>query len=578
MKILLKLAFLIALLIFPWLVLGPAGQWLESLPLRIAAFVLVCLIGARLARSAWSGTGWIEALLISTLANGVTYQIAAYLPTISTYPLSLGWSEVSRYYYASLFFSERLYGVALPTSVLHPSRYLMQGLPFIFPASPLWLHRLWQVILWIVFSLGTAALLAKRLGTSAGVEGEDRGFPSRGWRIGFILWAYLFLFQGPVYYHLLVMVILILWGYDRLRPWKTLAFVLVASAWAGISRVNWLPVPGLLAATLYLLECKIMPKATWRYLVPPVLWTALGTTVAFVAQQAYMTWSGNPPEQFGSSFTSDLLWYRLLPSHTYPLGILPSILLVSLPVLCLIAVRLLPRWRSYHFLRLAGLAAMLFVLFTGGVIVSLKIGGGSNLHNLDAYLVLLLVIASAIYFGRFLPDRAEPEPSFRPHYPLVAFAVIVPVLYAITSGGSYSQYNFQAAQEAIEAIRQTAHERAGVEGEVLMISQRHLLTFGELKGIALLPDYEKVFLMEMAMAANGPYLEAFHQDIQNQRYELIVSDPLVVQYQGRSHSFGEENDAWVRYVSEPVLCYYEPLITLKDVEVQLLTPRQTPCE
>jgi len=82
----------------------------------------------------------------------------------------------------------------------------------------------------------------------------------------------------------------------------------------------------------------------------------------------------------------------------------------------------------------------------------------------------------------------------------------------------------------------------------------------------------------MAMAANGPYLEAFHQDIQNQRYKLIVSDPLVVQYQGRSHSFGEENDAWVRYVSEPVLCYYEPLITLKDVEVQLLTPRQTPCE
>ena len=52
------------------------------------------------------------------------------------------------------------------------------------------------------------------------------------------------------------MVILVLWGFDATHFWRNLVLVLVASLWAGISRVNWLPVPGMLAAALYLLEVK----------------------------------------------------------------------------------------------------------------------------------------------------------------------------------------------------------------------------------------------------------------------------------------------------------------------------------
>src|SRR5688572_16916014 len=38
------------------------------------------------------------------------------------------------------------------------------------------------------------------------------------------------------------------------------------------------------------------------------------------------------------------------------------------------------------------------------------------------------------------------------------------------------------------------------KGEVLFISQRQLLTFGEIEGVDLVPENELVFLMEMAMS------------------------------------------------------------------------------
>ena len=65
---------------------------------------------------------------------------------------------------------------------------------------------------------------------------------------------FLFFFQGAVYYHLMVCVVLVLLGYKKDKPLRTLIFVLLASVWAGISRVNWMPVPGLLAVALYLLD------------------------------------------------------------------------------------------------------------------------------------------------------------------------------------------------------------------------------------------------------------------------------------------------------------------------------------
>ena len=579
-----KLVYILSFALFPLLVMGLVSQAFANIPLRLVFFGILSVGGAWLLRRGWPQYGWGIALLLTTLGYGFVYKITSFIPDVSSYPFSLGWSEASRYYYASLWFSKKVYGVASPPSVLHPSRYLLQSLPFLIPNSSLLIHRLWQVILWIISASLTSWLLIRRLTP----KGQKR---SQVVSLCLLFWTFLFLFQGPIYYHLLFMVILILWGYDSSRFWRTLVFVLIASIWAGISRINWLPVPGLLAASLYLLEVRAKDKSLWRYILSPTIWVLAGTALGYASQQAYQLWSGNPQAWFGSSFSSNLLWYRLLPNQTYPTGILLSSVFVSLPLFGLMIFRLINHWREYHIIRLVGLTAILFVLFIGGVVVSVKIGGGSNLHNLDAYLILLLVIASYIYFECFTTDYAvqqekhihedsasDPNNLARSiEVILLSLALVFPLYFVISTGGAIPQRDFTAAQDALQTINASTQQAVKQGGEVLFINQRHLLTFDYIHGVSLVPEDELVFLMEMAMSDNSSYLNAFYKDLRNQRFAMIVSEPLTTQYQGRSHSFGEENDAWVERVSEPILCYYEPTTQVEAAGVILYTPRADPC-
>jgi hypothetical protein len=78
------------------------------------------------------------------------------------------------------------------------------------------------------------------------------------------------------------------------------------------------------------------------------------------------------------------------------------------------------------------------------------------------------------------------------------------------------------------------------------------------------------------MADNRSYLDRFHEEIKNQRFAMIVSETLFVQTKGRAEAFGEENDAWVREVSAPVLCYYQPFRRFRTARLQLLTPVEDP--
>ncbi len=577
--------YFISFIILPMLVLSPAVNLPASVPLRLGIFCLLAFGGAFFFRRTWPEHGWGTALLVTSLGYASAYKLATFIPDISSYPFSLGWSEGSRYYYASLWLSKQLYGLSVPPSVLHPTRYLLQAFPFLIPGTSLWFNRFWQVLLWVGTSALTSFLLVRRLA----LAGRNKPLVIS---LSMILWGFIFLFQGPVYYHLQFMVILILWGFNRHHFWRNLILVLIASLWAGISRINWLPVPGLLAAALYLMEARVDERPILKYLIPPAVWVLAGTGIGFISQSAYQRWSGNPQSWFGSSFTSDLLWYRLFPNATYPLGILLSAFLVSLPIIGLILFRLIHRWRELHPIRLVGLAAILGVLFAGGVLVSVKIGGGSNLHNLDAYLTLLLVIGSYIYFDRFEPDHPAQLAETGQGYPspasgsllrtseniFLAGALIIPMYFTLSTGNQIPRRDFAAAQAALQTISTATQQIAQQGDEVLFISQRHLLTFNDVQNVPLVPEDELVFLMEMAMSDNRAYLDAFNKDISSQRYRMIVSEPLVIQYQGRSHSFGEENDAWVKRVSEPILCYYQPAIKLDSVGVVIYTPRPDSCK
>ena len=245
---------------------------------------------------------------ISLLIIGVLSRVALFLPTISSYPFSLGWSEGSRYYYASLFFSQSLYGEEIPWTFLHPTRYILQSIPFLLGKMPIWLHRSWQVILWIGLTAITSLSLAKRI--------------TRKKSLNFVFlsaWMFVFLFQGAVYYHLLIAVTIIFLGVKRDKPTLSFLAVILASLWAGISRLNWMPVPAMLAIMLYFLEEPVSKTPNlWQYLKKPILWGITGTASALFSQNIYIFISGNTNNlsAFGSSFTSLLLWYRLLPNDT----------------------------------------------------------------------------------------------------------------------------------------------------------------------------------------------------------------------------------------------------------------------
>lgn len=595
--------------------------------LHVAAFWSVALLGSALLK-AWDlhrstatfqgpfrRHSWANYLGLSLLLTAFGYRIASFLPEISTYPFTLSWSEASRYYYASLFFSERIYGFYIPPTVLHPSRYLLQSLPFLIPNSPLWLHRAWQVFLWLSLPMLSAWLLVHRL-----------RLQNQWKKILLFLGAFLFLLSAPVYYHLLVPVILMLWGFhptgsqddaqgSALPLILSTGAVLLASAWAGISRVNWYPMPGLLAAALYFLETPVKntpaspaskAKSIFAYLVPPALWTLVGMGTAFVSQAIYILWSGNPTEQFTSSFSSDLLWYRLLPSSTYPVGVLPGILLVSLPLILMATAYLISaanldqgqgkEWQRYHPIRLLGLLAILLALFGGGLVVSVKIGGGSNLHNMDAFMVLLLVTSAYISLKRFLPDQQVPAGLAAPRAasalstasPLCPAAlrwygftlgVVILAFFSIIARAPHQVLpDEKLIDKGLAAITRRTQEASKNGGEVLFISNRQLLTFHYVEGIKLIPEYERIFLMEMAMSNNTEYLDQFYRDLKNHRFALIVNEPLYLQEKDESSVFGEENNAWVERVSRYILCYYQEDRLARAVRVQMFVPNPNPNE
>jgi len=596
--------FIFCMLATPGLAFLPFTRYLQSDWSRLAILCLAAMAGsiflyAWAQRHSRSAGDWVVYFSISLTLAAVVYVALSYAQDISTYPLTLTWSETSRYYYASLFFAKRIYGVDAPPTVLHPSRYLLQAIPFIIADTPLWLHRAWQALLWVTLPALTAWLLAKRMALSN---------PFLQWMLAGA--AFLYLMIGPVYYHLLVPIILMLWGFSTPMKFaagsnwiRSLILLFMASAWAGISRVNWYPVPGLLAAALIFLEEPIqhtdasdrpffgLNAAVWRYLLKAALLTVLGAGAALLAQIAYISWSGNQAEQFTTSFTSDLLWSRLLPNPTFAPGILLGIVLVSLPAALIVVGKLLqpfhgaPMLRRVHPLRLLGLMGILLVLLIGGLVVSVKIGGGSNLHNMDAYLVLLVVICASVFSDRLTPDF--PADAARSDFRLqlsnrllqsgLALVILMGTAFTVAPRAPSAPLPDRAQAERGAATIVEAAQAVGERGgQVLFISNRHLLTFHQIRNVALIPDYERVFLMEVAMAGDAAYLTRFYNDLKNHRFALIVSEPLSRQQKGGEGVFGAENDAWVKRVSRYVLCYYEPVKTLRAVQVQLLAPRAAP--
>ncbi|KPL80055.1 hypothetical protein ADN00_01935 [Ornatilinea apprima] len=546
-------------------------------PFQKAWFTLVLAVV-----SVWLASGKGKGLDLAGASIGLTLMGSAFALTIAAqqvvdYPFSLYWSEGNRLYDYSIPFGTRLYD--LPTGVepqplTSLGRRSLWGLPFLLPFVNISLVRLWDMIL---FSLPYVLL-----GWLVFWQARRESLFTWG-LVG--LWAYLFLNQGPIYTPLVLSALLVVLA-GRAKTLPGMLLVAVAGYYANFARYTWMFAAGMWAVMIALLEKKD-PEASLAqrvrravllggaglvggYLIPEVLkWMPIERSLSDEATELVSVEGISTVVQ-----QQPLLWQRLFPNPTNPLGIVPWLLLAAGPLLALMVWFALKKGWARHWLQRLAALGVLGAFLGVGLVISVKIGGGSNLHNVDMFLICVLILAGLAWeagLGGWLREQAGKSGWARV---LLALVVLVPAVTPVVQIETFGFPPRAETEQAVSEIRGHVQERKQM-GEVLFMDQRQLLTFGYMgEGVTLVPDYEKKVLMEMAMTSNAEYFDTFYRDLATRRFSLIIAEPISVTYRGEEHQYGNENDAWTDWVAIPVLCYYDPVVTYKPSGATLFFPRK----
>lgn len=496
--------------------------------------------------------------LVGMLALTVVFKFMADLTRVTGYPFALGWSEGNRLYDYSMIFGRSIYTSDYPVALPYyaPGRYALWGLPFIFDGLPIAVHRLWDALLWSLVPVLLGWLLLPQVNWK--------------WRIGLGLWVAVFIYQGPIYPTILISAILVCLAFNSGKATKWLG-VLGGSLFAGLSRWTWSAAVGVWGAVLEQLHRPLRNKPFILRFLPAGFVLIAGSLPGIIANLPRLL----TPKETTLSLSQPLLWYRLFPNATYPPGILIALAIAVIPlVVFLVWLNSSRRWYLDGY-QITILVVSCAGLLTAGLVASTKIGGGSNLHNLDMFFLLLVFI-----LGAALREQVKANEIPFHHWPpwvkvLIFVGVLTPAWTIFSQGGPMVLPPQDLARAYVEDIQRTVDSSRG-QGEILFIDQRQLLTFRAVKNVDLVPDYEKKYMMDQAMAGNAAYFASFYQDLASHRFSLVITDPLFLVEQGGDYSFGEENDAYVKWVSRPLLCYYEIKDTLTEVRVQYLVPRQGP--
>ncbi len=582
----------LALLVLPaWLLLySPWGDLFNGFFFRLTLFLAACGLAALFWTPRPSLPGW-EILLLVGLLCGSLFSLAKLFVNVTDYPFSLAWSEGNRLYDYSALWGRELYNFPADQplyAAIDPGRQALGGLPWLFMAQPpIWLVRAWGgLVVSIPYIL--LGLLAVR---------RDRANP-RPW-LWFGLWTFLFLNQGPIYTPLVLAAALV--ALARRAPlWLAFLLVMLSGYIAYHSRLSWMIAPALWAGMLALADGGSQPpRAAWLRglalgvagvlgsfvltVVWPPLWvyfqglfagtvseTAPGTaaivagTVASGAVSVVETSAQIATQQ-------TLLWQRLLPNASFGMGVLLGLLLATLPLILLLgwAARR-GYWQPGRWPGLAVLAAQ--AVFLGvGLTASVKVGGGLDLHNLDMFLVGMVFVAALGWEAARPAEwlaRLRTSPAARAG---LLLAIYIPAFVPMVDAHPLALPSQEVTQTTLRNV-QAYVSCAAQHGPVLFMDQRQLLTFGAVENVPLIAHYEKKEVMDAALAADSAYFEEFYADLEAGRFSLIVSERAAVIYKEGGASLADENNAWVTWVSEPLLRYYESAIDSKQVRIELFLP------
>ena len=103
------LLFSLAIAVYTFLMIGPLQRFLGVAGFRWTGYLALVLGGTFLIQSSKLKLNITQCIVAALLVSASGYKIATFLPYLTNSPFSLGWSEGSRYYYASLYLSKQLY-------------------------------------------------------------------------------------------------------------------------------------------------------------------------------------------------------------------------------------------------------------------------------------------------------------------------------------------------------------------------------------------------------------------------------------------------------------------------------------
>lgn len=454
---------------------------------------------------------------------------------------------------------------------LDPARAIIDSVIFFLPTVNILVWRLWVALISIIILSAAAYIIVRR---SSKIHAWT---PVRNRIMITLLTIYgvLFLFQGPIYAHLLVAVLPILIFYDHDRPKVTIFLIALCSLWSGLTRVNWFFMPTIIAAIYYILSQSKKTSTLWNYFFWPGIWGLVNLAISIPVYFWSLHKAGQPsflnPDLDYGFFTS-----KLWPNNGYSPGLIAGILITLTPLLILILRFVWINRRAIHPSRVASLLIILAILASGSTLISLRTGGGYDLHNYDTCLLVIFILGIRMGMQDVQPDKdlQMTSPMLVNPY-IISSLLIVPLLFSIWSVKPKTPFDRKAAGDAIYNVNLAIKENAITSGErVLFIDHRALVIFGETPPLSIFSAYEKIELMEMAMAQNTKYFQQFDEDLKLHKFDVLITPFLWEwQYKTGENPFWYESNSWSTYVVAPILQYYEPVYSNREADLAIYYPK-----
>ncbi len=505
---------------------------------------------------------------------GLGVYVFSQAPYITNFPFPVTWSESGRIFNAYQIYAGLLTGQHLPWPWLDPGRSILDGLVLLLPLKQIWLYRFWVVFLFTFFAFITSFFVVRK---AIACSPLHKATSNKGFTWLLVLWGMLFLLQAPVYYHVLLGVFAIIWAYDAKKTVRVLALVILGSAWEGLCRVNWFLMPAFVAILLYVLNESYAGKGLWEYMRWPLGYLAAGGVASFLTYFIFIKVSGYVIPFLDPRMHYAYFLYKLWPNAGF-IGLIPGIVLISILLSGVVLYAIWKHRNHIHWLRVLTIVGILAVFFAGSTFVSIRAGGGYDLHNYDSFLLLLFICGCFLGLDAVVLDRTVPLERI----PLTNFAallglIIIPVFFLYHPFQPVSPAKIDQSSAAIQQVGSIIELRGQGDQPVLFIDDRQLLIYRMIPQVQMFVPYDKIELMEMAMARNTEYSKKFATDIKDQKFSLIISEVL----QPWPKPFDKaniirdwyENNVWVEVVSTPILAYYNPIYTDTDFGFAIYAPK-----